>query len=85
MMYTLSMRTTIRLNDNILKLAKKTAAERHTTLTALIDAGLRYVLSLRTKTVKQRNIIRIRSVGRGGLRSGVNLDNNAALLEKMEQ
>jgi predicted DNA-binding ribbon-helix-helix protein len=39
------MRTTVRLNDALLKAAKREAAKRDETLTALIDQGLRLVLA----------------------------------------
>ena len=75
----------MRLNDNILRTARKVAAQRHTTLTALIDAGLRYILSLSSvKSVAARSV-KLRTAGRGGLRSGVSIDDNAGLLAKMEQ
>ena len=38
------MRTTVRLDDELLRRAKIHAAEQGTTLTALIEAGLRHVL-----------------------------------------
>lgn len=39
------MRTTLRLPDDLLKEAKKRAAERGTTLTALVEEALREALS----------------------------------------
>lgn len=79
------MRTTIRLNDNILRTAKKVALARHTTLTALIDAGLRYVLNLSTEKSYPGKAVKLKTVRGSGLKEGVNLDNNAGLLAKMEQ
>ena len=38
------MRTTVRLNDQLLRKAKKYAAEHDTTLTNMLDQGLRMVL-----------------------------------------
>jgi hypothetical protein len=79
------MRTTVRLNDNILRTAKKVAVERHTTLTALIDAGLRYILSLSSETSSPKKNIKLKTVKGSGLKAGVNFDSNSSLLEKMEQ
>ena len=79
------MRTTVRLNDNILRTAKKVAVERHTTLTALIDAGLRYILNLSLDKPRARKTIKLKTFGSGGLKMGVNLDSNADLLAKMEE
>lgn len=38
------MRTTVRLSDQLLRKAKKYAADHDTTLTAMLDEGLRMVL-----------------------------------------
>ncbi len=75
----------MRLNDNILRTAKKVALERHTTLTALIDAGLRYVLNLSLEKTHPAKTIKLKTAKGAGLKVGVNLDNNAGLLAKMEQ
>ncbi len=74
----------MRLNDNILRTAKKIAVQRHTTLTALIDAGLRYILSLSSVKSQTKKIVKLKTVTGTGLRSGVSLDHNAGLLAKME-
>ena len=78
------MRTTVRLNDNILRTAKKVAVERHTTLTALIDAGLRYILNLSSRKSHTPKVIKLKTVRGSGLKIGISLDNNAGLLAKME-
>ena len=75
------MRTTIRLADDLLVQAKKTAVERGMTLTALIDTALR-------KEIAPSNVvrtpIRLPTYGRGGTLPGVDLDDSAGLLEVME-
>ncbi len=83
--YTLTMRTTVRLNDNVLRIAKKVALERHTTLTALIDAGLRYILSRPSVKPHHTQAIKLKTVKGTGLKNGVSLDDSADLLAKMEQ
>ena len=43
------MKTTIQIPDSLLKEAKKLANEKHTTLKAVIEEGLRRILSERKK------------------------------------
>jgi len=45
------MRTTVRLPDDLIRRAKKTAKERNTTVTALLEQGLKEVLRRETKRV----------------------------------
>ena len=78
------MRTTVRLDTNILQTAKRVADQRHTTLTALIDAGLRYVISLSSMKPYANKNIKLKTVRGSGLKHGVRLDDNAGLLNKME-
>lgn len=77
------MRTTIRLDDRLLIEAKKLAAERGTTLTAIIEDTLREALSRRKSSLHRRRI-RLTTAGRGGLQPNVDLDDSAALLDRME-
>jgi hypothetical protein len=77
------MRTTIRVNDELLAEAKKRAADRKTTLTALIEDSLRESLARRNPPQLLKPF-RIRPYGRGGLQPGVDLDDSAALLDRME-
>ena len=80
------MRTTIRLrlDDSLLAEAKKAAGEQGTTLTAVIENALRQSFAHR-RYVAQRGKVRFTTSGKGGLRSGVDLDDSAALLELMER
>ncbi len=78
------MRTTIRLDDQLLAQAKQLAAEKGRTLTSVIEDALREMLS-RRKAVRKSDPVRLISGGVGGLRPGVNLDNTAELLDLMEQ
>jgi hypothetical protein len=77
------MRTTIRIDDELLAEAKKRAADRRTTLTALIEDSLRESLA-RRKPPEIRKPFRIKAFGRRGLQPGVDLDDSAALLDRME-
>jgi hypothetical protein len=77
------MRTTIRFDEQLLMEAKKLAAERGTTLTALLEDTLREALA-RRKPPAPRSKLRLTTFGRGGLRPHVDLDDTAALLDRME-
>ncbi len=79
------MRTTIRLDDRLLRELKKHAATRGRTLTAVIEDAVRQFLA-RTVTGDGRpkappfRVITFK----GRLRPGVDLDDSAALLDLME-
>jgi hypothetical protein len=78
------MRTTVRLDDGLLDQARREARRRGTTLTALIEQGLR--LAIRPPKPAERSA-RIRlpvSRARSGLIPGVVLDDSAALLDRMD-
>ena len=78
------MRTTIRLEDDLLREAKIRAAEQGITLTQLIDESLRERLSARPQ-LRQVTPFRLRSFGQGGVRPGVNLDDNRAVRDLMDE
>ena len=77
------MRTTIRFNEQLLVQAKKLAADRGITLTALLEDSLREFLN-RRGPAPRRGEVRLTTAGRGGVRQNVDLDDSAALLELME-
>jgi hypothetical protein len=77
------MRTTIRLNDALLDQAKREAARRGETLTALIEEGLRLALIRAQKPAKRRRVEIPTSNTSGGLLPGVDLNDSAALLDLM--
>jgi len=77
------MRTTIRLDDDLLVRAKRAAIERGTTLTALIKDALRRALAPDAAQTRARVTL---STFRGdGLRPGVDLDDTASLLDVMDE
>lgn len=77
------MRTTIRLDDDLLRRAKRAAVERGTTLTALIEDALRRVL---VAEVQPRHAAVSLPTFRGdGLQPGADLDDTASLLDLMEE
>lgn len=77
------MRTTIRLDAQLLTEAKKVAAENRTTLTALIEDSLRERLA-RRNTPRRREKFRFPIFKGDGLQPGVDLDDSASLLDRME-
>jgi hypothetical protein len=77
------MRTTIRLDDDLLREAKGYAAATDRTLTRLIEDALREALARRDAQPARRRL-RLRTFKGCGLQPGVDLDSNAALLDLME-
>jgi hypothetical protein len=78
------MRTTVRLDDELLKEAKRFAAEHGRTVTSLIEDGLREVLSQRSR-MAAAGPVRLHTVAGSGLQDGVDLDDSAALLAHLEE
>ena len=77
------MRTTIRIDDQLLKETKQLAAKTGKTLTAIIEDALRETLA-RQEEGQQRVTVKLPVVEGKGLQAGVDLDDSAALLELME-
>ena len=77
------MRTTIRLDDQLLTNVKKLAAETGRSLTSIVEDALREMLARSTKT-GERSPVRLTTVSGNGLMPGVDLDDSAALLDIME-
>jgi hypothetical protein len=78
------MRTTITVDRELLKDAKRRATETGKTLTAVIEDALRESLSRRRNTRPAKRP-RLRTVAGDGLRPGVDLDDSADLLDRMER
>jgi hypothetical protein len=77
------MRTTIRLDEDLLARAKALAARTGRTLTAVIEDALRAALA-QARPARRREPTPLPTFGSGGVRSGVDLDDSAALTELME-
>lgn len=76
------MRTTLNLDDDLVARAKAVAALRGRSLTSLLEDALRAVLEREASAeVAERAVLPV-DVGR--LRSGVSLDDNAALRDLMD-
>ena len=78
------MRTTVRLDQALMKRAKKEAARRGETLTSIIEKGLRLILAqpaLRTR----REPVRLPVCREGGgTLPGVDIVNSSDLIDHME-
>ncbi len=77
------MRTTVRLDDDLLREIKRYAAERQLTLTAVLEQALREMLALRSR-LKTREPVRLPTFKGRGLQPGIDLYDSAALLSLME-
>ena len=78
------MRTTVRLDDDLLREAKRHAAATGRTLTAVIEDALRETLCRRRQQGPRRRI-KLRTVGGSGTQAGVDLDDSSALLDLMDR
>lgn len=78
------MRTTVRLDDALLQQARREAARRHETLTALIEQGLRLVLAGTRSSERRRSVTLPVCKAGGGTRPGIDLNDTSSLLDAME-
>ena len=78
------MRTTLSLDDNLLKRAKELAARTNQTLTSIVETALSSLLNGRPESVTESKIKLHTFKGRG-LQPGVDLDDSASLLDLMEK
>jgi hypothetical protein len=78
------MRTTVRLDDALLRAAKAEAARSGRSLTRVIEDALREALRRRPKK-GARAPVRLTTVAGQGLCPGVDLDDSAALLDLMDR
>jgi hypothetical protein len=78
------MRTTIRLDDDLMTQIKLVAARTNRTLTAVIEDALRQMLAAQD-VLAQEEAVRLPTFTGHGLLPGVDLDDSAALLSLMER
>lgn len=78
------MRTTIRLPDDLLKRAKKRAAEEGRTLTSIIEEGVTIALSSPVARHRERVALPVSSAS-GGTLPGVDLNRSSDLEEIMNE
>jgi hypothetical protein len=77
------MRTTIRLADDLLRRARKKAAEEGRTLTSLVEEGLRTVLA-ESKPARRAPVRLPISKASGGTLPGIDLNRSSDLEDRME-
>ena len=76
------MRTTVRLDDDLLRKTRALAAETGRTLTAVIEDALREALA-RQRARRTRPRVALPTFKGQGLQPGVDLDDSAGLLDIM--
>lgn len=78
------MRTTIRMDDDLLEMAKIAAVRSNRTLTSFIEDAVRHQLELerRASTSDRPGLLIFRGTG---VRPGIDLDANASVLAAMEE
>jgi hypothetical protein len=74
-------RTTVRLPDDLVRRAKRKAAEEGRTLTSLIEDGLRIVVADKRKDEKRKRILPRVSTATGGPMPGIDITDSSALQE----
>jgi hypothetical protein len=77
------VRTTITIDDHLLDEVRRRAAERRQTVSQVIEDSVRDALLRHRDEV--RAPFRVRAFSSGGYRPGVDLDDNAGLLDLMDQ
>ena len=76
------MRTTVRLQDGLLRRAKKYAAEHDMTLTALLEEGLQFRIRPANTTLSaRRKPFRIKTFKGSGVYPHIDITSNASLLD----
>ena len=78
------MRTTLNINDDLAKRAKEAALRERTTLTRLIEEGLRLRLRAPEASAKAEARLAVYS-GRGGLASGVDPLSNESMRDAADE
>lgn len=77
------MRTTIRLRDDLLKRAKKRAAEDNRTLTSVVEEGVALVLARPARKRRDRIEVPV-SRAKGGVLPGIDLNRSTDLEASIE-
>ena len=80
----LCMRTTVRIDDQLMIEIKQYAARTGQTLTAVMEDALRQLLNNQQHS-KKREKVKLLTVKGNGALPGVDLDDTASLLDLMEE
>ena len=78
------MRTTVRLDEGLLREAKAEASRKGETVTALIERGLRLVLARGHARGRRARITLPVSRATGGTHPGVNLGDSSAVMDRLD-
>ncbi len=79
------MRTTLQIDDHLMRQVKKLAAETGRTLTGVVEDALCAALARRAMGKKEAEPFVLPKLDLGPPLPGVDLDNSAALLDLMEE
>ena len=79
------MRTTIRIDNELLAEAKAVAARTGRTLTRVIEDALRETLARGKSNRRDQDKVELPTFNGSGLRPGADLDSSAELLELMDR
>jgi hypothetical protein len=77
------MRTTVNIDDRLLRQAKLAATRSGRSLSDLVDDGLRLLLG--RAAPEARDLAALPTFGGSGLRPGVDLEDKGALLELLDE
>jgi len=78
------MRTTVSIQDDLLRQVKEASLARNCTLGEVIEDALRLALSARPKAAGAARVRPLKTFRGSGLQPGVDLSSSAGLLEIME-
>ncbi len=78
------LRTTVRLDENLLANAKEQAAKENRTLTSMIEEGLRLAMERPKRQARRKKVTLPVSRQGGGVMPGVDLANSAELMDLLE-
>ncbi|NDL60536.1 CopG family ribbon-helix-helix protein [Phytoactinopolyspora mesophila] len=77
------MRTTFRLDDELLAEVKALAARTHRSMNSVVEDALRELLARQRRRSRQE--VSLTTFGGNGLQPGVDLDDTAALYDLMDE
>ena len=78
------MRTTLNINDTLLKEARKCSIERNCSLGEIVDEALRLSLVTQKKSDTAAVVRPLKTFAGSGIQPGIDLNNNASVLEAMD-
>jgi ribbon-helix-helix CopG family protein len=78
------MRTTVRLDEALMRQVKAEAARRGQTVTELIEKGLQLVLASGGGRTRRKRVVVPVSRATGGTHPGVDTDDSSALLDRLD-